>query len=548
MPSSAPQPLKLLHYLSSYRVVVCKECHYAIQPAAISRHLKELHHIYRGDRQVYLDYALQLDLADPEDVVPPEPHQVPVPFLPIEKGVACEAPGCGHLCVTVKRMKQHWATVHKQLPPNANNVRWHSVNLQTFFRGNQLRYFVVDVKTTPLTATALPISLPPTLPLLELGNLNLNADLLCGESYYRCMLEVHGSELEKVADLDLLHHFMTSTYTSLGETVEAQKAWLSPLIDLAFAQPFLMHGILAIAATHLASISPCSTDRQRYDVAAAQYHGLALPAFRTAITVIDERSCHAVMAFSHILMITTFALDNRNENLFLVRQKGEDELPDWLIVIRGGCTIFHNTMHLISEGPMKPFLQEIPCVTERPGAPHNVDHLFSFPFPESDYSSGSSFHPSSQSSNEPLSMPSSPHLSSEIDLCKSNSWPYNGTNSGQPSELRKQIYLAALQTLREAFLKAHSLGENFQVRTALLSWPANVSQEYLSLLKTRDPSALVLLSHWSVLLKPFEVKWYMVGFPMRLLRYVWSELPAEYRCWLQWPMQELGLSKLDLQH
>lgn len=82
MPSATLQPAQLLHYLPTYRVLICKECRYAIQPSAISRHLKDIHHIYRTDRQAIMEYALKLDLADPGNVIPPEPHEAPVPFIP----------------------------------------------------------------------------------------------------------------------------------------------------------------------------------------------------------------------------------------------------------------------------------------------------------------------------------------------------------------------------------------------------------------------------------------------------------------------------------
>jgi hypothetical protein len=111
MPSVAFKQSELLRYLPIHRVLICNECRYAIQPSAVSRHLKELHHIYRSDRQELLDYVQTLDLAEPGDVPLPQ-NQAPIPSLPIQNGFACQAAGCGHLCVAEKRMKTHWATLH----------------------------------------------------------------------------------------------------------------------------------------------------------------------------------------------------------------------------------------------------------------------------------------------------------------------------------------------------------------------------------------------------------------------------------------------------
>jgi hypothetical protein len=144
MPSLTPQPEKLLYYIAAKKVLICKECHYAIQPSAISGHLKVLHHIYRSDRQEFMKYAQSLDLANPKDVVLPETHEAPIPFLPTEDGLSCGVTRCDHLCASVKRMKTHWATVHRDIVAGPHVPQWRPVKLQTFFRGNQLRYFVVS--------------------------------------------------------------------------------------------------------------------------------------------------------------------------------------------------------------------------------------------------------------------------------------------------------------------------------------------------------------------------------------------------------------------
>src|ERR1700733_55147 len=112
--SSAPFH-QMLHYLPAYRVLICKECRYAIQPSAISRHLKELHQIYRSQRKELLEYAGSLDLANPGDVVLPDPAGAPIPCLPVEDGFICGVSGCGHLCASLKRMKSHYATSHRDI-------------------------------------------------------------------------------------------------------------------------------------------------------------------------------------------------------------------------------------------------------------------------------------------------------------------------------------------------------------------------------------------------------------------------------------------------
>jgi len=134
-----PQPDQLLQYLPIYKVVICTACKYAIQPNAISRHLKDIHKIHRGRRRPFMEHVSKLDLDDTEIVVQTTVKQFPVPLLPIQDGLRCEGEGCGHFCVSQKRMKSHWMAVHNR--PGQLEFDWTSVPLQTFFRGNLLRYF-----------------------------------------------------------------------------------------------------------------------------------------------------------------------------------------------------------------------------------------------------------------------------------------------------------------------------------------------------------------------------------------------------------------------
>lgn len=143
-----PLPEDLLHYLPKYQVILCATCLYAIQPTAIARHLKEIHHIHRSHRRPFMAYVSGLDLADHEKVISIIPEVFPVPLLPVREGYQCGHDGCQHLCVTDKRMKAHWVAAHARR--GVTNVDFHGVPLQTFFKGNMLRYFTAPVRT-PLT-------------------------------------------------------------------------------------------------------------------------------------------------------------------------------------------------------------------------------------------------------------------------------------------------------------------------------------------------------------------------------------------------------------
>ncbi|KAJ5514786.1 transcriptional regulator family: Fungal Specific TF [Penicillium fimorum] len=131
-------PSQLLHYLPTYRALICLRCSYAIQPGAVARHLKEIHYLHHPSRQAFVDYASGFELNQPNDVVLPDETQFPVPLLPVQNGLASFfAAGCTHLSATTKRMKQDWMSVHR-ISASDNGGFWDPVPLQSFFRGNAL--------------------------------------------------------------------------------------------------------------------------------------------------------------------------------------------------------------------------------------------------------------------------------------------------------------------------------------------------------------------------------------------------------------------------
>jgi hypothetical protein len=489
MTSTTPKPSQLLHYLLPYRVLICKECRYAIQPSAISRHLKDLHRIYRSDRREFMEYAQSLDLADPGDIILPEPNEAPVHFLPTASGFACTASGCSHLCVTIQRMKRHWAMVHSDVV--ANTAQWYPVDLQTFFRGNQLRYFMVCRNSTATSQPERNSTLDSKASSLEVDPLEAP---LAYDSDWRAF------------DLDLLEHFKNSTYLDVGHNSASRRLWQTTIPLLACSHSFLMHGILACSALHLAYLNP--TESEQYQLIAAYHQNRALPAFRSAIANANKDTCNALFSFSQLLIIYCFASEGQSGDLLLVREKDELGLPDWLHIIRGNCTIFKTIWKFIENGPLTPLKME------------RIDGEHLSPVPEN------------------------PQYARRLSgLLAAISFPGKNRIAQQVIEAPPSPLPDALLELSRAFSKAHVARSRsvFTIWTALYIWPAQVSQDYLDLLKDRDPAALILLAHYCILLEPLDSHWYMSGSSKRLLSRIYNQLDQEWRQWLHWPLEEIGL-------
>ncbi|KAH9209209.1 hypothetical protein DL95DRAFT_310392 [Leptodontidium sp. 2 PMI_412] len=474
-----PRQSQLLTYLPAYQVLICKECRYAIQPLAISRHLKELHGICRSDREGFMTYTRSLSLANPKDVPLPKYDTTPVPFLPTQRGFTCGLSGCDHLCVTIKRMKRHWAHTHNGVI--INGARWHPVVLQTFFRGNQLRYFVVRGLASPSPIQPLIVNRAP------LG------------SFSSWTLE----------DLDLLRHFRSSTCLDVSHSSESRRLWQTTIPEIACSYPFLKYGILALSALHLAYLR--LPERGNYLLKAASYQSKALPLFCSSISNVDGDNCHPLVAFSRLLLIYCYASEEQDEKLVLARRGNRSELLDWLYIIRGSRNIFKDTWEYMLNGPLSPILQETMFPEHLALVPENIEHSRRL------------------------------NLLSAMPFAGMGNKSVSQTHALKSTELSQSPIPVALEALSNAFPKAQTAQSHsvYTVCIAVRIWPAQVSSDYLALLKKNDPAALILLAHYCVLLEPFESSWYMHGFRRRLLLRIYNQLDPEWRHWVQWLMERI---------
>ncbi|KAK9242873.1 hypothetical protein V1506DRAFT_546202 [Lipomyces tetrasporus] len=268
----------LLEYNARYGVLICRECQYAIQKSALPSHLLR-HKIYRGERQRLLSSIAQLDLFEPHHVPLPTPASPPIDALPIISGYRCTAVGCGNLCASSKRMRRHLSEIHGLSdPPNSSSFA-RPVKLQTFFRGTKLRYFEVTFSPAAGSAGAAPLA----------TTTDDDDERYDGEGHDG---QVHDAETAtplppppprrrrrrvptppgttrgfSPADLDLetltyFHHFTTSTSLTLPGAERPRPAthyWQTDVVLQALRRRWLMCGLLAVSACHLAALADDTT-------------------------------------------------------------------------------------------------------------------------------------------------------------------------------------------------------------------------------------------------------------------------------------------------
>lgn len=471
-------PPELLRYLPQYKIVVCAICEYAVQPLAVERHLKDIHDILRAQRKPFKQYIESLDLDDPDVVVARDVEAFPVPLLPVLQGLRCNAADCLYLCASEKRMKNHWSTMHcRSAQPHSD---WGAVRLQTFFRGNLLKYFT-DARA-------------------NVGNPHT--------------LDQSGEEQDlPLDDRDsaLLDHFVDYTSISLAHDMESRTLWPLKVPSLARQSSFLMHGLLACSALHLAHKNPGDNV---YSITAALHQDAAMPAFRHAISYVDEENCHAVLVFSHLLVILCLAVEKQDQQLFLVNVRTLQFLPTWCVChapfpsladklvnrlhsLRDGCSMVRGVWDVIIEGPVGQLAEQWQVHVEN-----------------------------RQSSHSPLKE----RLLSVMPLQGSlNAWSAADCN----------IYVDAAVTLARVFDLLILVADKLSAWDAVRMWPMLVSHDFMQFLDDGHPGALILLAHYCIFLKRFESYWYLEGRAAKIMSVIVRHLDPEWLSCIEWPLDIL---------
>ncbi|KAH7029957.1 hypothetical protein B0J12DRAFT_682882, partial [Macrophomina phaseolina] len=110
---------RYFNYLPEYRLLVCKDCKYAVCLDQVRIHLRGKHHEL-GPKETTAALAdVQREWTDPaknvSEVYIPARVSQPIAHLPLyEDGLLCQldSPKCRYICRDMKTLKEHWRVVH----------------------------------------------------------------------------------------------------------------------------------------------------------------------------------------------------------------------------------------------------------------------------------------------------------------------------------------------------------------------------------------------------------------------------------------------------
>ena len=294
------------------------------------------------------------------------------------------------------------------------------------------------------------------------------------------------TELE-MTNLELLHHFTTTTYVTLSMDDDLREMWRLAVPRLAFSYEFVMHALLAISALHLNFL--VAPDKS-YAVVAAGHHGKALGSLRTAFPALHKEHAEALYAASLLTARYVYACPPIVESTL-------PSAPRWIPVFRGIYTIIHRGWDWMRQGELFPLLAQ--KVHEKGRDPHDriefQDSLFDL---------------------------SKRGVHSELD----------------PEELEDdrvlEIYRAATADLKVSWDLFWSIGPR---EFAVIRWLSNMSDEFLRYIVEQRPRALVLLAHHCVMIGSLdEPYWWAKGKGIDEIKRIEGVLDEKWKPWLDWPI------------
>ncbi|KAF2680915.1 hypothetical protein K458DRAFT_434162 [Lentithecium fluviatile CBS 122367] len=307
------------------------------------------------------------------------------------------------------------------------------------------------------------------------------------------------SSLE-LTHLELLHHYTSQTCLDMGSAdmraARNMQIWQVEIPRLAFAHPFVMHGIFAISAVHLITLQP--NRRLELTRRAVEAEQAALPSYRQLVASNDPKSIHAIFAFasfvapyllaqSHLMGVPNGRIPDR-----------DDEHPHWFLVLRGVVCLLVKNWSELSQGPLKSLVRHIdPVDCDRNPEDAHYTKLYRMLEPTLSSTAGD---------REALS-----HCRLALDeLRKIAAYPFSPRNT--------------LDAMESSY--------------APMVWPGVVSDRFINLVYERKPEALVILAHFCALLKKLNSCWYLRGVGISLLGAIGAELGGLWESRIAWAVAQ----------
>ena len=295
--------------------------------------------------------------------------------------------------------------------------------------------------------------------------------------------------------LELIINWFTSTvYTVTHNDEKLLRICQTVILKEAVSHRFLMHGLLALSALHLADQNS-GKEHDKYSRTAMDYHNQGLTRFRAELQNIKKSNYSAIIAFSSVTSIFSFALSRPLEKRSLSLL---DDLSHIFQLAKGWHEVVRLVVTLGVQAPTGTELTGKESFELPPNARESFRHLHELNF--------------KRARNE-----NQRHTEVYTEVIDSLSYIYGKLASGDPNP------------------------------HAVQDWANMLPDRFFSLLSEHTIMALLIMGHYCVVLEHFKMLWWLKGWSSGLLKVIWHNVDSANRSSLAWPLEMVGLNVLDLQ-
>lgn len=288
-----------------------------------------------------------------------------------------------------------------------------------------------------------------------------------------------------IHDLKLLHFYLVNTSSSI--IVDSAYMWQNVVVELGFRHHFLLHGILAVAAIHKASIYPSEQDELL--VQSAAHIEIGLRTFRKCLESPLPATCVPVFLMAGLLSVQSLGTAQIHTPVDPI-----GDLCMWMRMVKGTKSTIHQNWLILQSSEIASMLHGLDL------RPDETTHVV--------------------------------EISDLMSLVEQTS--AHGTSA-------RDVYLDCVDKLRTILVNIRRPDCSEKLASTLPSfWAATVNEEYCELLARRDPLALVIVTYFTSLFRHSSNSWWYLGWHGWVLNAVQSELSAEYVPWLEWPKMQLS--------
>lgn len=301
----------------------------------------------------------------------------------------------------------------------------------------------------------------------------------------------------KLNDFELLHHYTTSACLTFSMDPMVRNFWRVNVPQIGFTTPYILRGLLSLSALHMAKFR--SERKDFYTAEALLHHNAALNLVLPLFSTITAENCVQLFLFSTLTNYFAFGKP-REPDTFLLTRHGV--LPEWLMLFRGVRAVMETEHAIIRNSTMATMFETGFAMHE-----YWISHAFE---------------------NEALSA-----LEANI----------RDTMQHEPSHL--DAMMLAMDALKRSYaivygapqLKAQA--DDDKVR-GIFIWLFKISDEFIALVGDGNSEALCILAYFCVLMRRLDFLWWMEGWGLHLIESIYSRLNDVYRCWVRWPIEEIG--------